>query len=177
MDELGQGQENISTPTRLGDGETEGTVARKYYELSYKNILQIGDILLRVSGVPLSGLSLRQALDILRSSPGVTVLQVCRVSDNSGNSWSACAAAPRSGGHGRASIVRSYSYGPVSAVRDACPALDMSLPRLQLAADPASAAGDSGGTPRSTLSLCSGESMDIEISPPSPSTSSGQFGF
>ena len=177
MDKLGQGQENISTPTRLGDGETEGTVARKYYELSYKNILQIGDILLRVSGVPLSGLSLRQALDILRSSPGVTVLQVCRVSDNSGNSWSACAAAPRSGGHGRASIVRSYSYGPVSAVRDACPALDMSLPRLQLAAAPASAAGDSGGTPRSTLSLCSGESMDIEISPPSPSTSSGQFGF
>ena len=31
---------------------------------------------MRVSGVPLSGLSLRQALDILRSSPAVTVLQV-----------------------------------------------------------------------------------------------------
>ena len=29
-------------------------------------------------------------------------------------------------------------------------------------------------TPRSNLSLCSGESMDIEISPPSPSTSSGE---
>ena len=37
--------------------------------------LRIGDILLRVSGVPLSGLSLRQALDILRSSPGLTSLQ------------------------------------------------------------------------------------------------------
>jgi len=116
--------------------------------------LRIGDILLKVSGVPLSGLSLRQALDILRSSPGVTSLQVCRVTDNSGNSWSV-QPAPRS----RASIVRSYSYGPVSG-----PAMEAVLtPRRPPFPPP---------TPRSNLSLCSGESMDIEVSPPSPSTSS-----
>ena len=50
---------------------------------------QIGDIILRVSGIPLSALNLRQALDILRTSPPITTLQVCRVSDSSGNSWSA----------------------------------------------------------------------------------------
>jgi hypothetical protein len=37
---------------------------------------QVGDVILKVSGAPLSGLSLRQALDILRSSPPVTTLQV-----------------------------------------------------------------------------------------------------
>lgn len=116
--------------------------------------LRIGDILLRVSGVPLSGLSLRQALDILRSSPGLTSLQVCRVTDNSGNSWSV-QPAPRS----RSSIVRSYSYGPVSG-----PAMEAVLTPRRPPFPPQ--------TPRSNLSLCSGESMDIEVSPPSPSSSS-----
>merc|ERR1719348_2827151 len=72
--------------------------------------LKVGDIILRVSGIPLSALNLRQALDILRTSPPLTTLQVCRVSDNSGNSW---CAQPLSKTN-RASIVRSYSYGPVS---------------------------------------------------------------
>lgn len=123
--------------------------------------LRIGDILLRVSGVPLSGLSLRQALDILRSSPAVTVLQVCRVTDNCGNSWGAQPAAPRQ----RSSIVRSYSYGPVSV-----PAMAGILtPRRP---GPSTEHPGPSITPSSNLSLCSGESMDIEISPPSPSTSS-----
>jgi len=128
--------------------------------------LRIGDILLRVSGVPLSGLSLRQALDILRSSPAVTLLQVCRVSDNSGNSWMV-QPAPRS----RSSIVRSYSYGPVSV-----PAMEGILtprrPQLHVSEPESEIVDTSDFTPRSNLSLCSGESMDIEISPPSPSTSS-----
>lgn len=47
--------------------------------------LKIGDIILRVSGIPLSALNLRQALDILRTSPPLTMLQVCRVSDSSGD--------------------------------------------------------------------------------------------
>merc|ERR1719431_987632 len=51
--------------------------------------LKVGDIILRVSGIPLAALTLRQALDILRTSPHLTLLQVCRVSDSSGNSWSA----------------------------------------------------------------------------------------
>ena len=118
--------------------------------------LRIGDLLLKVSGVPLSGLSLRQALDILRSSPGLTTLQVCRVTDNSGNSWSV-QPAPRS----RSSIVRSYSYGPVSG-----PGMEtLNTSRRPPFPPP---------TPRSNLSLCSGESMDIEVSPPSPSSSSGE---
>jgi hypothetical protein len=37
---------------------------------------QVGDVILKVSGAPLSSLSLRQALDILRSSPPLTTLQV-----------------------------------------------------------------------------------------------------
>jgi len=116
--------------------------------------LRIGDILLKVSGVPLSGLSLRQALDILRSSPGLTTLQVCRVTDNSGNSWSV-QPAPRS----RSSIVRSYSYGPVSG-----PGMEAVISSRRPPFPPP--------TLRSNLSLCSGESMDIEVSPPSPTSSS-----
>jgi len=136
--------------------------------------LKIGDIILRVSGIPLSALNLRQALDILRTSPPVTTLQVCRVSDNSGNSWSA-QPTPKS----RSAIVRSYSYGPVSG-----PALDGTRSPKKLS--------DQTGRPplppspdhiirhteikqhlgklKSTLSICSGESMDIEVSPPSPSS-------
>ena len=39
---------------------------------------QEGDILISAAGHKLSGLSLRQALDILRSSPPITTLCVCR---------------------------------------------------------------------------------------------------
>eukprot|EP00092_Neocalanus_flemingeri_P014579 GFUD01015728.1.p1 GENE.GFUD01015728.1~~GFUD01015728.1.p1 ORF type:complete len:612 (+),score=83.64 GFUD01015728.1:642-2477(+) len=136
--------------------------------------LKIGDIILRVSGIPLSALNLRQALDILRTSPPLTTLQVCRVSDSSGNSWSA-QPTPKS----RSTIVRSYSYGPVSG-----PALDGSRSPKKLSDQtgrpPLPPAPDHIirhtelkqhlGKLKSTLSICSGESMDIEISPPSPST-------
>jgi hypothetical protein len=131
--------------------------------------LKIGDIILRVSGIPLSALNLRQALDILRTSPPLTMLQVCRVSDSSGNSWSA-QPTPKS----RSTIVRSYSYGPVSG------------PSLEGTRSPKKLSDQTGRPPlppspdhmirqhmgklRSTLSICSGESMDIEVSPPSPTT-------
>ena len=85
-------------------------------------------------------------------------LQVCRVTDNCGNSWGAQPAAPRQ----RSSIVRSYSYGPVS------------LPAMAGILTPRRPGPVTSITPSSNLSLCSGESMDIEISPPSPSTSSGE---
>ena len=39
---------------------------------------QEGDILISAGGQPLSGLTLRQALDVLRSSPPVTTIFVCR---------------------------------------------------------------------------------------------------
>jgi len=136
--------------------------------------LKIGDIILRVSGIPLSALNLRQALDILRTSPPVTTLQVCRVSDSSGNSWSA-QPTPKS----RSTIVRSYSYGPVSG-----PTLDgtRSPKKLsdQTGRPPLPPSPDNVvrqaelklqmGKLKSTLSICSGESMDIEVSPPSPSS-------
>ena len=48
------------------------------YDLS----IQVGDILLKVSGVPLSSLNLRQALDILRTSPPTTCLLVNRLFKN-----------------------------------------------------------------------------------------------
>jgi len=88
--------------------------------------LRVGDILLRVSGIPLTGLHLRSALDILRTSPPVTLLQVCRVSEPP-TPW----APPRQ----RSSVVRSYSTGQQEP----------------------------------QLSLCHTDSMDIELSPPSPS--------
>lgn len=79
--------------------------------------LKIGDILLKASGIPLSSLTLRQALDILRSSPPVTVLQVCRTPDTSGISWSGHSP-PKS----RSNVVRSYSYTPptLTAWPDPC---------------------------------------------------------
>jgi len=71
--------------------------------------LRVGDILLRVCGVPLTGLNLLAALDILRSTPCLTGLQVCRVSDNSGNSWGVQQLArPHL-------LLRSYSCGPAPA--------------------------------------------------------------
>lgn len=69
--------------------------------------LKIGDILLKASGIPLSSLTLRQALDILRSSPPVTILQVCRTPDTTGISWTGHSP-PKS----RSNVVRSYSYTP-----------------------------------------------------------------
>lgn len=70
--------------------------------------LKVGDVIIKVSGVPLSSLSLRQALDILRTSPPLTTLQVCRVPDPvSSNQRSS----PQNS-KGRSSVVRSYSYGP-----------------------------------------------------------------
>jgi len=69
--------------------------------------LKIGDILLKASGIPLSSLTLRQALDILRSSPSVTILQVCRTPDTTGISWTGHSP-PKS----RSNVVRSYSYTP-----------------------------------------------------------------
>ena len=72
-----QSQENIPPTARLGDWQAEGMSSRSEIRVNHCNqLFQIGDILLRVSGVPLSGLSLSQALEILRSSPGVTSLQV-----------------------------------------------------------------------------------------------------
>ena len=92
-------------------------------------------------------------------------LKVCRVTDNCGNSWGAQPAAPRQ----RSSIVRSYSYGPVSV-----PAMAGILTPRRPGPVASSEHPGPSITPSSNLSLCSGESMDIEISPPSPSTSSGE---
>lgn len=69
--------------------------------------LKVGDIILKVSGIPLSSLTLRQALDILRTSPQVTVLQVCRTPDTAGLSLPGHSP-PKS----RSNVVRSYSYTP-----------------------------------------------------------------
>jgi len=72
--------------------------------------LKVGDIILRVSGIPLAGLNLRQALDILRTSPTTTLLQVCRVSDP--QSIPSAPDSPIKNGAVRPHVVRSYSYGP-----------------------------------------------------------------
>lgn len=114
--------------------------------------LRVGDIILRVSGIPLTSLNLRQALDILRTSPKLTLLQVCRVSDPSGNSWSSLQT-PRN----RSSVVRSYSYGQPCPPCDGycvghCDTHSLEPP------DPPSVS----------------DSMDIEISPPSPSPPSSR---
>jgi len=166
--------------------------------------LKVGDIILRVSGIPLAALTLRQALDILRTSPHLTLLQVCRVMDNSGNSW--CAQPqPKTN---RSNVVRSYSYGPVSypsAEGPRSPPKKLSdptaggrppLPHSHTHQDHyfsghqeqynpvlhSSTLPNSGRQQRSpsqprncpfrpTLSIASGgESMDIEISPPLPSS-------
>jgi len=71
----------------------------------------VGDVILRVSGIPLAGLTLRQALDILRTSPSLTLLQVCRVTDPNCASLRSNESPPRTV---RSNVVRSYSYGPVS---------------------------------------------------------------
>jgi len=68
--------------------------------------LRVGDVILRVCSMPLTGLHLRQALDILRTSPPLTVLLVTRISESRGASWPSLQL-PRS----RTNIVRSYSYG------------------------------------------------------------------
>jgi len=134
--------------------------------------LKVGDIILRVSGIPLASLNLRQALDILRTSPPQTLLQVCRVSDNSGNSW---CAQPFSKTN-RASIVRSYSYGPVTL-----PTPDSVRVPHKKHSDPTSGRPplpplpqhhDSTGRPTLLVpALSISQSMDIEDSPSSPATS------
>lgn len=70
--------------------------------------LKVGDIILKVSGVPLSSLNLRQALDILRTSPPLTCLQVCRVPDPGSSNQRSSPTNTKA----RSSIYRSYSYGP-----------------------------------------------------------------
>jgi len=124
--------------------------------------LRVGDIILRVSGIPLTSLTLRQALDILRTSPPLTLLQVCRVSDASGNSWSSLQT-PRQ----RSSVVRSYSYG-----QQPCNTYCLG----QQCRDHSPERGRQHDTEewRPALSLCSADSMDIEISPPSPSPPSSR---
>lgn len=119
--------------------------------------LRVGDIILRVSGIPLTSLNLRQALDILRTSPPVTLLQVCRVSDPSGNSWCSLQA-PRN----RSSIVRSYSYGQPYDLEQLC--------RDNSPEQTFGTRSCESQTWKGSFSLGNGDadSMDIEISPPSP---------
>eukprot|EP00096_Caligus_rogercresseyi_P010382 TRINITY_DN3765_c0_g1_i1.p1 TRINITY_DN3765_c0_g1~~TRINITY_DN3765_c0_g1_i1.p1 ORF type:complete len:431 (+),score=133.11 TRINITY_DN3765_c0_g1_i1:450-1742(+) len=65
--------------------------------------LRQGDILLKVSGIPLDALNVREALDVLRSSPPATVLTICRPHSSGSNSN------PLS-----SSVTRSYSFTPVN---------------------------------------------------------------
>ncbi|XP_071749825.1 disks large homolog 1 [Lepeophtheirus salmonis] len=66
--------------------------------------LRQGDILLKVSGIPVDTLTVRKALDVLRSSPPATVLTICRpfsqTNYNNGGSTT--------------SVMRSYSFTPVN---------------------------------------------------------------
>ena len=71
--------------------------------------LQSGDIILKAGGLPLTGLNLRQALDILRSGPASTKLLVHRptpsIQINDPDNVS---------GRQRTSVCRSYSYTPAT---------------------------------------------------------------
>jgi len=121
--------------------------------------LKIGDVILLVSGVPVSGLSLRQALDILRTSPPSTKLLVCRIPDpvTSSNLNSS----PNNPRH-RSSVVRSYSYGPynVNTWQNWRTDQDLkSFANLSLNTDPVG---------NSDLLNSAGESMEIDISPSTP---------
>jgi len=121
--------------------------------------LKIGDVIICVSGVPLSGLSLRQALDILRTSPPSTKLLVCRIPDpvTSSNLNSS----PNNSRH-RSSVVRSYSYGPynVNTWQNWRTDQDLkSFANLSLNTDTVG---------NSDLLNSAGESMEIDISPSTP---------
>lgn len=67
---------------------------------------QEGDVLISAGGKPLSGLTLRQALDVLRSSPPVTTLVVCRPYNPE-----PCLLVPSQKPSKR---IRSYSFTPAS---------------------------------------------------------------
>jgi len=130
--------------------------------------LRVGDILLKVSGIPLTGLHLRQALDILRTSPPVTLLQVCRVAEPPSQAWSG-QGAPRS----RSSVVRSYSTGQQEP-RPYSPPLLPNNPNSLL-----NSLHQQGGSSLMGLEEDNRveeeednqqqDRMDIEVSPPSPS--------
>lgn len=72
--------------------------------------LRVGDILLKVSGVPLTGLTLRQSLDILRTSPARSTLTVCRVVE----ALAPTPLPPPAEPSRRQSVIRSYSYTPAT---------------------------------------------------------------
>jgi len=134
--------------------------------------LRVGDILLKVSGIPLTGLHLRQALDILRTSPSLTLLQVCRVSEPP-SPWSG-PSAPRS----RSSVVRSYSTGQQEP-RPYSPPLpnntmlslhqDNSPPLIQDSLEE-----DNNVEEDNIRESLPQDRMDIEVSPPSPSPPSSR---
>lgn len=115
--------------------------------------LKVGDIIVKVSGVPLSSLSLRQALDILRTSPPHTNLQVCRIPDPvSVNQRSSPTYSKRT------SVVRSYSYGPYN---------HNTWDTFKQAANQEFGYFSDYAASRPTLSS-TGNSMEIEISPATP---------
>jgi len=123
--------------------------------------LKVGDILLKVSGVPLSSLNLRQALDILRTSPATTTLQVCRVSDP--GSSSSQNSSPNNS-KSRSTVVRSYSYGPYNV---------NTWENFRAVSDQDYNGGYCGVSladySAATHGLSSaGESMEIEVSPATP---------
>jgi len=127
--------------------------------------LRVGDILLKVSGIPLTGLHLRQALDILRTSPPVTLLQVCRVAEPP-SPW-AGQGPPRS----RSSVVRSYSTGQQEP-RPYSPPLPTNT-LLSLNDGPLLQSGSLMGLDEDNSVEEDQDNlqdrMDIEVSPPSPS--------
>jgi len=119
--------------------------------------LEEGDVILKVSGVPLSNLSLRQALDILRTSPPSTILLVCRLPDP-------CVENSRSSPpftKVRSNIGRSYSYGPFNNVTS------WECHRAASSQDARNRTlGDFSSVPPGLSST--GDSMEIEISPATP---------
>jgi len=133
--------------------------------------LRVGDILLKVSGIPLTGLHLRQALDILRTSPPLTLLQVCRVAEPP-SPW-AGQGPPRS----RSSVVRSYSTGQQEPRPYSPPTLTKNntslLSSLQQQPDNSTSLLQDGSLEEDRSveedNLGQQDKMDIEVSPPSPS--------
>ena len=72
---------------------------------------QEGDILISAGGKSLSGLTLRQALDVLRSSPPVTTIFVCRPSSQE--------IKPNL----KNNRIRSYSFTPASLAQSLAPSI------------------------------------------------------
>ncbi|XP_023345090.1 tyrosine-protein phosphatase non-receptor type 13 [Eurytemora carolleeae] len=115
--------------------------------------LKVGDVILKVSGVPLTSLSLRQALDILRTSPPNTVLQVCRIPDSISANQRSCPTYSK-----RTSVVRSYSYGPYN---------HNTWDTFKQATDQGFGYLKDYSSSRPSLTSA-GDSMEIEISPATP---------